>query len=747
MDIIMDDILDNKIFKLINNNEFTELESLLKNNENINLDIQDKNYNYLIDYLILYDQNHLIDFILNNRKIRLDILTSDNKTLLYNIIKFNKTEILKLLLKFDKTNIGVSILNKKDDKGENGLFYCCIYNNFDMLKILFNDNDIYLSDNENNSFLLMLLKYERTDMLLYILEKTIKTNNSILILIKSNSNETLLQSAIIYENVTIINYLLDLNLNSEFLNNQEDDYGLTCLHHSLIIKNIDLTIKLLKNKININSRDYLGNSPLHYCITENIINILLHILTIDKLQFNVINLNGDTPLHLFLKKDEIQPYILDDETIQSKNYKQILLTLLKNTPLNLQNNDGYTSLYFLVEKKFWKYEEIKKILTNGKRKMNIFINNILSLIDNNQKDEFINLVVESYYNNLKQNKQVYIDWEIYCANDNLSELIKLLRKKGDKNIEYYCKEKIKNIIVNEKRSIPLITKINLEVENGIYKKGCYYTGSTIDIIFGLVFLYKKFPNIVLVLDYPLTLNKNLVDYYKKMGINYSFKLDFSNIEIIWVYQKLILPQNFDSIFMNKIQNLSENNNFIVIPIGIETDNGSHANILIIDIKRKLIERFEPNGYFSPREFYFNSDLLDEILKNKFSNLIPSYKYVKPSEYLPVIGLQILETLENDKCKKLGDPNGFCAVWCVWWVYYKCKYDLITSDKLIKLLINKIKFINTSFKNIIRNFSQYITEIRDNSLYKYNIDINDWMNNNYSEELLDNLEKDILEFIR
>jgi len=746
MDINID-VLNKKIFTLVNNKNFSELEELLKNNEDINLDIQDKNYNYLIDYLILYDQINLIKFILNNRKIRLDILTSDNKTILYNIIKFNKTEILNLLLEFDKTNIGVSIVNKKDITGKNCLFYCCIYNNFDMLKILFTEKDIHLVDNENNNLMLTLLKYDRTDMLLYILEKVIKNNISILILIKSNTNETLLQSAIIYENKTIINYLLDLDLEFDFLNNQEDDYGLNCLHHSLIIKNIDLTLKILKTKMNINSRDYLGNSPLHYCITENVINILLHILTIDNLQFNVINLNGDTPLHLFLKKDEILPYILTDESIQSKNYKQILLKLLENTPLNLQNNDGYTSLYLLVNKKFWQYDEIKNILKNGKRKMNIFINNILSLIDNNQKDEFINLVVDSYYNNLKQNKQIYIDWEIYCSNDNLTDLVKLLKKKGTKNVEYYCKEKIKNLILNEKRSIPLITNINLEIENGIYKKGCYYTGSTIDIIFGLVFLYKTFPNIVLILDYPLTFNKNLVEYYKKMGINYSFKLDFSNIEIIWVYQKLIFPQNFDSIFMNKVNNLSENNNFIVIPLGIETDNGSHANILIIDIKRKLIERFEPNGFYSPREFYFNSEVLDDLLKNKFLNLLSTYTYVKPSEYLPVIGLQILETLENTKCKKLGDPNGFCAVWCIWWIYYKCKYHLITSDKLIKLLINKIKFINTSFKNIIRNFSQYITETRDNSLDKYNIDIDDWMNNNYDEDLLNNLEKDILEFIR
>ena len=39
------------------------------------------------------------------------------------------------------------------------------------------------------------------------------------------------------------------------------------------------------------------------------------------------------------------------------------------------------------------------------------------------------------------------------------------------------------------------------------------------------------------------------------------------------------------------------------------------------------------------------ELLDEILVNKFSELIPQYKYLRPVDFLPDIGFQILETLE------------------------------------------------------------------------------------------------------
>jgi hypothetical protein len=51
--------------------------------------------------------------------------------------------------------------------------------------------------------------------------------------------------------------------------------------------------------------------------------------------------------------------------------------------------------------------------------------------------------------------------------------------------------------------------------------------------------------------------------------------------------------------------------------------------------------------------------------------------------------------------------------------------------------------NLSFRNLIRNFSYYIVELRDNSLKKYNIDINDWMVGNVTLETINQLEKDIL----
>ena len=49
----------------------------------------------------------------------------------------------------------------------------------------------------------------------------------------------------------------------------------------------------------------------------------------------------------------------------------------------------------------------------------------------------------------------------------------------------------------------------------------------------------------------------------------------------------------------------------------------------------------------------------------------------------------------------------------------------------------------SFKNLIRGFSYYIVEVRDNILKKFNVDINDWMVNNIEIETINLIEKEIL----
>ena len=134
----------------------------------------------------------------------------------------------------------------------------------------------------------------------------------------------------------------------------------------------------------------------------------------------------------------------------------------------------------------------------------------------------------------------------------------------------------------------------------------------------------------------------------------------------------------------------------------------------------------------------NENLLDDLLRNKFTCFNNKLKYIRPKDYLPSIGFQKIEMEENETCSRIGDPNGFCAVWCVWWVDMRLKYDDIENSKLVLKLINKIREEGLSFKNLIRNYSSNITNLRDKFLKDINIDVNDWYNDNYTDEQVDQL---------
>ena len=536
---------------------------------------------------------------------------------------------------------------------------------------------------------------------------------------------------------------MNLNLSKSFLNIQENEYGITALMQSIIINNNNVVMKLIENGADYNISDFIGNTALHYCLYEKNFDVLQKLISYDNIEYNYSNSTGDIPLHLCFYNMNIT------NKNEKYNYEDFFIKILKNSNCNHMNNVGLTPVHLLVEFEWWKNSNVINVLESGDIMLNIFIKNKdnrtpLDMIEStNDKENFINIVVNSYYNYLlKMNKENIVEkWEKYCATDDIDNLLKEINKRPGKEIKHYCKEIIRKMIDENNRSIPKIDDMELTLDSGIYMKNCFYTGSTIDILFGLVYLHNLNKNIGFILEYPLTENNNLLEYYKKLGTYYSYKLEFTNIEILWIYQKIIFPTNFDFILKSKL-----NNDYVVIPLGIDINNNSHANIILIDNSKKTIERFEPNGAKYPRGLNYNDELLDDILINKFKYLIPDYNYFRPKDYLPNVGFQLLESSENIKCKKISDPNGFCAVWCTWWIEMRLMNKSVKRDKLALELINIIKLRNINFKDMIRNYSQKITKLRDEILEKNNIMIDDWIIKNYDEEILNNIENDVINIL-
>jgi ankyrin repeat protein len=725
------DIDKDEIFNLIKNKDFDKIYNLIKKKEITKFDIKDNNYNYLIQYFVNYNQLDIFSLILEMKcTIRIDILDSDGRNILYYCIKFNYIPLLKKIIEINKKNIGISIIDLQDRLGFTTLHYAIIFNNEDAFNILLdNSADPYIiSKDESNAFILALM-YKRNNIINILLDREYDINFT------NKNGENLLQIATSYNNYEVIEKILKtIDKNKLNLNNISNDFGLTILHQSIILDIINLYTELLENKVKINIPDFYGNTALHYIFLEKREKYLSYIINNPELNsFNAPNINGEIPLHILLNS-------YNDWHLDKKTMDKIIL----ESDLNIQDNTGTTCLMKMVENNMIK--EFKDILVN--KLLNFYIE------DNKShhikiNDDILDIMVTSFYNQIKQNKEeLILDWEKWCSND-MFEKLKTLSITLDKNAtsEKICREKIKSVIIKERRSLPKLSQLDLRLDNGIFTNVCYYTGNPIDILFGLYLLNNDFKNknLSVILDYPLTINKSLEDYYKKINLDYPYKLDFSNIEIIWSYQKLFFPSYFNDEINKRLK--TEKYKYIVIPIGIETGTGSHANILFWDVKNKTIERFEPNGSNYPMGMNYNPKLLDSLLDSKFRSYEPDLIYLQPYKFLPNISFQILENLESTKCKKIGDPNGFCGVWCIWWVYQRMlniDNDKIKDPKnLASDIIKHIKFDNQSFKTIIRNFSNKITEVRDRFFKKYNIDINDWIVGNYSTEILNGIEKDIL----
>ena len=472
--------------------------------------------------------------------------------------------------------------------------------------------------------------------------------------IKNYNGENLLQASIIYNNDEVINYILDnTNIN---LNNRTLEYGITALHQLIVFGKINQTKKLIDMGADITITDNLGNNLIHFSLSENNIQFAEYLIEKNLINLNYTNVDGNTPLHIYLSSEARK---LDNNFLEK---------LIENTDLNIQNNKGKTQLYLLQKRDI--IDDFKSLLIN--KNLNIFIKDnkgkyIYQDIKNN--NEILDIIYKSYLNSLDTNDLI-VDWEIKCRDiiNNVTEDKNFNDKSVNKiKTVYDCINKIKDVIKNEKRSIPKMKNIDYDFDSGLILKDCFFSGFPIDTLFGLLWLKKTYPFISLILDYPLTENDSIINFYSRIGKDLNFKLDFINSMILWSYQTIFFPDYFNSVIEKEIKNDST---IIIIPIGIETPQGAHTNILFWDVKNKILERFEPNGKSQPLNFNYNSNLLDNIILSKFKEFDEKIKYLTPNDYLPNVGFIMLENLEKNKCSKIGDPNGFCTAWCIWYCYQK-----------------------------------------------------------------------------
>jgi hypothetical protein len=250
----------------------------------------------------------------------------------------------------------------------------------------------------------------------------------------------------------------------------------------------------------------------------------------------------------------------------------------------------------------------------------------------------------------------------------------------------------------------------------------------LDVACGLLYLLRHWSDsTTLTILNPIS-NPPLERTYRENNIHHQ---DIHGVQIYWTFGKLYLPPEANAGFQ-RFQKLT-NYRYLLVPLGIDTDVISHANYLVYDRTMDTLERFEPHGSQFRKKVEYKAEELDRQLEQTFQIYFPKMKYLSPTNYLPRMGLQILDTFER-KQKFIGDAGGFCAIWAVFWVHLRLSYRQVKPEDLIQRLIERIRLEKKSFRGVIRDFSGRITTLRDQLLFQPNkLQINQWINILYTSE--------------
>lgn len=753
-----------KLFEYLRNHEWDKFAQLLNRDDTLDVNTRDSHGNHLLTYAVRFNKLSIVEKLIE-KNAKYDIVDKMGRSILYDAIVSNFYDIIVRLLDYSDKTIGVMITDIRDINGSIPLHYAIGFKNTEIVKLLLkHKSNTYLTDTSGYNALHLATRSGSFEIVKEIAKGMANLNW------KTNKGESALHISINYQYNQITKFLLNEGVDPDIIDNENE---FSPLHYAVGWNNIEIVGLLLKMGANPNKQDIYGNVPLMYCIKEDYGQCFDIIMKNNNVQLNYWNIDGKIILHEVLEEyDESKKHYVDK--------------LILGSNLSIQDSFGNTCLHYLIVHNIWEgYEDVLK-----KKKLNIFARNshgraVIDLIypekqneehDEDQKEQeqqeqqeqedddgkmnekkaqynkFINIVVESYVNILRKDKKNWTSELDKICSRGLSELSESEKKyiseniKTNEDFESECKTLIHSKLIDEieryrkgtlsycHRSYPTILKQCVDIKEGPSLDVCTFTGSILDVLIGLIFLIKKHGNACTTLGKNHTPNEDLCNFYKSMGLIMNGRCDFLNFEIVWINYKLYMIDNFSKLFNNCIKSSAR---FIIVPLGIEMVTGSHANYLIYDKEIKEIERFEPHGGTTPIGFNYNSQYLDEILVDYFKSLDPEIKYINPRDYIPKIGFQIMDSQEQNRTR-IGDPGGFCALWSIWYVDQRLTYYTYDRRKLIKHLFSNIKAQGVSYRNMIRNYARNIIKQRDTLLKMVGLDINDWLNDNYTNNQLDTL---------
>ena len=176
---------------------------------------------------------------------------------------------------------------------------------------------------------------------------------------------------------------------------------------------------------------------------------------------------------------------------------------------------------------------------------------------------------------------------------------------------------------------------------------------------------------------------------------------FKNIDSIKPHLESVRPVDPFVSKDNFMEELNKCMDHRLIPISLEIvvpNVGTHANVIIIDTKKKTVELFEPHGARSNEsELESISRAYFKVSKNvhKFVRMnLPDFTYIPPSKYEAEDGLQV----------RLDAFSGLCVTWSILYLHYRILNPDLNPKKLMEYLDKTF-----TIKKILR-YTRYVEEI-------------------------------------
>lgn len=649
----------NEIRRLINLNDWTKILKLIKQNKiNILSDINEGGN--IVHIAAINNKDRVIEYVIKKRSTVLRKANKDGETVGHILASYGYDRNLKKVIRKDP-----SIVNLLNDRHETVMHKIARRDDDEIFRWILENGEIELDAIDEKGETILTITIKRTK------KKNDRYDKRIIKILEQGANinipyeNTPLCVAIKTNKDHIVERLIKLGAEID----KKNSSYMTPLLIAISEKKYKIIETLLKKGASPNYSGAEGDmNPIGMALKMGD-SMMIEILLRNGADIKKYNRFMETPLHIALKTEK-------------RVLPSHIAKLIYYGDINSKDVNGETPLHILLRKHRWK--DYTMILRE--KELDIFVRDNMnkmpiSYINNRELAEFMEEVAKGYMKRMSMDKKENMN---RCEKIKKKECIRKIKQQILKSREYPMKEistmtelvkgeevnsvkfnsdtlhgVIYTLIILEKYkniSVPYQNYIHDKVMNDKMRQNENYvvvTGEEV-VITDLLkiytdYFYELMPYIILWRSEDQYKIDEEIEYYLQRS------MDNEKIEII--FMKLTL---------------------------IASTQGTHANIIIFDKRTGILERFEPYGEVP----YLETNKLDMILEKKLGRIFKKYlkkkgkvfKYNRPSSE---VSFQILSSDTENIVRKLGDPKGFCLAWTLWYLEMRIKNPEVEPKQLIK----------------------------------------------------------------